>query len=539
MKKQLLSAAIAAASLAGVSQSAFAWDSSVTPDIEIFMAGASAQDKTIKNLYTTNMCDPATVTYYVSATANAHAAYFCTIKAGTVTGIAVDKKVLFHKRSAGGSAQGVNPLINATPIAHMLIGPACETTGLGTSASPYVCPTTQNANKISDAGVSDVEPTQFYGPNTPTGSTPVVAATANANLNVVPAAALVFGVPVSEGLYSALQKAQGITDPASPKYVPGCLANAYNSTTVGAELGVCMPSLSKEQVATLASGQIKKWDEFKINNVALTTFVGADKYAPTADGSGAQTVSILPTNINFHYCKRVNGSGTGAQQYIKFLGFGGAAPLSPDWASTPGGAGRLVHIVSGAGDMDNCLEDWSKGTNLTAQRTSNSPSDVFTAGVMNTALATGWAIGQQSLESNANVAKRYKFIKIDGVAPTLENTFRGKYMDWVEQTFQWRKGTAAAIAANPVTTEEVAILTLLTKDAASPTILGTDVNLAYNHPFGQSGYLAIGKNFAWSDNLDLNAPAIPYSHSIASGALNNASVPVIPGTSPLTKNKPL
>jgi len=536
MKKQLLSAAIAAASLAGFSQGAFAWTSATTPEIEIFMSGATAQDKTIRNLYTSNLC-ASDLHYYKSAVSNAHAAYFCTL-GGASTGLPLSvqgKKVLFHKRSAGGSAQGVNPLINSTPIAHMLISAACETTGDGlTEATAFVCPTTNNANKISDAGVSDVEPTQFYGSNTPTGSTPVNPAAAAAALNVVPAAALVFGVPVTEGLYVALQKAQGLLVGGSTGL--DCTPNAYNKT--GSD-GACMPSLTKEQVATLAAGQIKKWDEFKVNGVALTTLAAGINYAPTKDGSGPQTSSAAPTNIQFHFCKRVNGSGTGAQQYIKFLGFGGAAPLSPDWSSVPNA--RQVHVVSGAGDMDNCLEDWSKGTNVTAQRTASSPADVFTAGVMNVAGNTAWAIGQQSLESNAKnpngteVDKRYKFIKIDGVAPTLENAFKGKYIDWVEQTFQWRKGTAAATPANPVTADEVAILTVLAKDAANPTILGTDVNNQYVHPFGPSGYLAIGKNFPFTDTLNLAAPVMPYSHAVA-GSLNNAQTPVIPSS---TNSKPL
>ncbi len=522
MKKQLLSAAIAAASLTAFSQSALAILPSVTPEIEIYMSGATAQDKALRNLFTTNLCAAGTLHVYKVANLKDHAAYYCTITGGTVPGIATDKKVLFHKRSAGGSAQGVNPLIDGVAIAHMEVSTtSCVTAGkAGTDADPFICSTL--VNKLSDAGISDVEPTLFTGPNKPSNASEVDPAQANAALTVVPAAALIFGVPVSDNLYVALQRAQNL------------LAGFGGTCTAGDYTDACMPSLSKSQVATLISGQIKRWSEFKVptsqGNQVLTALTAGLTYTDS-DGT---VRNVTPTDTKVHYCKRIDGSGTGAQQYAKFLNNPCSdAGLSPDWIGSTL-SGPVKHEVSGSGNMEECLEDFADGETVAKQVTSTNP-DVFNTAV-NTANNTGWAIGMQSLENNATHAKHYRFVKIDHEAPILENAFRGRYMDWVELTYQWRKGAAAANPLNPVTADEVAILSKLATEAGSPTVIGTDLNLAFNHPFGQSGYLAIGgATFPYSNNLNVNAPIMPYSHAVK-GSLNNCQVPVIPSST--NANKP-
>lgn len=534
MKKTLLSAAIAAVSLAGFSQGAFALAPSVTPDIEIFMSGATAQDKALKNIFTTNLCNPATLHIYKSTNLTDHQAFFCTIPANAVAGITVDKNVLFHKRSSGGSAQGVNPLIDGTAIAHMEVSTtSCVTAGkAGTDADPYICSTL--VNKLSDAGISDVEPTLFTGPNKPSNALEVSATAANAALEVVPAAVLLFGVPVSDNLYVALQRAQNL------------LTGFGGSCAAGQYTDACMPSLSKQQVAELISGQIKKWSEFKVGSGAGTTLTTLTAGLTYTDSDGTVR-NVTPTDTKVHYCKRIDGSGTGAQQYAKFLNNPcSTAGLNPDWAGSAL-SGPVKHEVSGSGDMEKCLEDFADNEQNAKQFTAfTGGADTFKTYVNstvevidpNTPLAanarTAWAIGMQSMEYNNTHTKHYRFIKVDGVAPTLENAFRGKYLDWVEQTYQWRKGAAAANALNPVTAEEVLILTKIANEAGNPTIIGTDLNSLSNYDFGQSGYMAIGKNFAYSNNLVSTAPVMPYSHAVKS-SLNNCQVPVIPSSSSTSK----
>lgn len=519
MKKQLLSAAVAAVSLAGVSQGVFAHAPNVTPDIEIFMSGATAQDKALQALFV-NLCDAGTLDIYkdnnkAGSEGKDHRAMFCTLNSTNVPGLSLNgtpvgsAKVLFHKRSAGGSAQGVNPLIDNVAIAAMRIDNGnCTQQG---ATNTWFCNATgaNLTNVVSDAGISDVEPKLFVGPNKPSNASEVDPAAADAALNIVPAAALVFGVPVSDNLYVALQKAQNLL--AAPNGTGACAIGDYSEA--------CMPSLTKQQVAELISGQIKKWSEFKINGTALTTLATGLNYTDS-DGT---VRTVKTTDEKVHFCKRIDGSGTGAQQYAKFLNNPcSSAGLSPDWAGSSL-AGPVKHEVSGSGDMELCLEDFADGETNAKQITSTNP-DLFNTAV-NTAGNRGWAIGQQSLENNATHGKHYKFIKVDGVAPTLEQAFRGKYLDWVEQTYQWRKN---------ISQDKITIISKIATDAGSPSILANELNIDFVHPFGQSGYLAIGKNHPFTENLNVNAPVMPYSHAVK-GSLSNCQIPVIPASTNTSK----
>ncbi|OAI11683.1 hypothetical protein A1359_01655 [Methylomonas lenta] len=517
MKKQILSAAIAAVSLLGFSQTSFALAPNTTPDLEIFMSGATAQDKAIAALFN-NLCDAGTLDVFkdnnkAGSEGKDHTAYFCTLSSANVPGLSVNgspvssANVLFHKRSAGGSAQGVNPLIDNVAIAAMRIDNGNCAVSSGTT---WFC-NAQGANlsnQVSDAGISDVEPKMFVGPNKPSNAGAVDAAAADAALTVEAAAALLFGVPVSDNLYVALQKAQGLL--AAPA---NCAAGAYTEA--------CMPSLSKQQVAELVSGQIKKWSEFKINGTALTSLTAGMTY-DSGDGVIRQ---VTPTDTKVHFCKRIDGSGTGAQMYAKFLNNPcSTAGLDPDWAGSAL-AGPVKHEVSGSGDMELCLEDFADGESNAKQVTTTNP-DVFNTTV-NSSGAKAWAIGMQSTENNATHAKHYRFIKVDGVAPTLENAFRGKYMDWVEQTYQWR---------NAISQDKKTIIQKIATDAGSPSILGTVLNPGFVHAFGPAGYLAVGTKHAFTENLNLSAPVMPYSHAVK-GSLSNCQVPVIKAST--NNNKPM
>ncbi|MCQ8103513.1 hypothetical protein NP590_05290 [Methylomonas sp. SURF-2] len=521
MKKHVLSAAVALASLAGFSQGALAHAPGVTPDLEIFMSGATAPDKGLKALFT-SMCTPGTLDIYrddpgaASTKGRNHNAFFCTVSASeipnlTVNGSAVTSaKILFHKRSQGGSAQGVNPLIDGVAIAHMRIDNG-NCTNVGSGNWDCNAAGANLVNVVSDAGVSDVEPKLFVGPNKPSNASAVNPAQADAVLTVVPAASLIFGVPVTDNLYIALQKAQGLLDAPS-----SCSAGAYTEA--------CMPSLSKEQVATLVSGQIKRWNEFSVNGTALTTLTAGMTY--TDDTVNPPVVrNVTPSDTKLHFCKRIDGSGTGAQMYAKFLNNPcSTAGLDPDWGGSAL-AGPVKHEVSGSGDMELCLTDFARGTNTAKKVTSTNP-DVFTTDV-NPSLATGWAIGMQSLENNATHTRPYRFVKVDGVAPTLENVFKGRYMDWVEYTFQYRKA---------ISQDKKTVIAQIAKDAGAPSIIATELNSGFVHPFGPSGYLANGNNFSYSHTLNLNAPVNPYSHEVK-GSLSNCQVPVI--KSVVNNNKPI
>ncbi|MGH8557674.1 MAG: hypothetical protein ACRESZ_09480, partial [Methylococcales bacterium] len=423
----------------------------------------------------------------------AHRAFFCRIDNNQVPGLNITTPaVLFHKRSTGGSAQGVNPLLDGVAIDAMVINNG-NCTRVGTTQE-WLC-RISNAGDLtkvfSNAGVSDVEPGLFFSINTPAGFQPVKLSDVAQKLTVRSAAALVFGIPVTKSLRDALQEVQ--------KNAGLIRANC----AIGDDTQPCMPSLSTQQISSILFGAVKNWDQIHALNSAkiLTPFT--------------QALSIVaqPQNKLVAICRRVPGSGTQAQANAVFLN----APCSrtalrpiTQALSNPV-TGPIVVENSGSGDVRLCLNDFNNGTNLSG---------------VNPSLQKFWAVGIQSTENNADLADDYRYIKVDRVAPTLKNAANGTYKDWVELTYQWRKdGQAGAPGAN-----QLAILETIVARAGGPEILGA-LNLAkFFHPFGVAGYLALtvnGHRLGPNGAFNLNNPVTPYTHIPRSAInLSNCRVPV-------------
>jgi hypothetical protein len=468
---------------------------SASADIEIFMSGATAQDLNLRQLFS-ELCVAGTLDVYLdkanpASPGAAHTALFCQIDSAKVTGLSVNNpRVLFHKRSAGGSAQGVNPVLDEQAIDAMAINNGnCEKDA---ASGNWLCRISQPGDlvkKVSDAGVADVNPELFRGINTPDGSAPVDPAKAAQRLDVVSGGGLVFGTPVTKSLRDALQRAQ-------------IDMGTLDQDCEGKDDERCMPSLSKHQIASLLTGNIGKWSAIKV--------VGKDGQPKGALTDYAQG-SI--TDDKVYICRRVNGSGTQATINAKLLN----APctdgaVSPASTSNPL-AGPVVVLNPGSGNVDTCLDDFNQGTN-------NSNA--------NAAGAKAWAIGVQSTERNADIKRNYRFIKTDGVAPTLANTASGLYMNWVEITYQWRKA-----AYNGPTGDKLRLIQKIAADAGSPSIIAKN-NAKFVHPFGQGGYLAAtaaGHAAPADGKFDANNPVNPYTHAPGL-SLDNCRVPVVDASQP-------
>lgn len=469
--KITLGVAIAGLMTAGA---AFAHGPAVTPDIELWMSGASAEDGMIGTLFN-ELCVSGTLDTYLSQETkpgSSHRAFFCTLDNAKVPGLALSNpKVLLHKRSAGGSGFGVAPVADGTPIAHMSIANNnCSVV----SANTYHCTTTNPGdivNQVSDAGISDVEPALFVSPNVPSGFAAVTPAQLN-KLNITSQVGLVFGVPVTKNLRDALQQVQGITP-------------------VGSEAEDKMPSLSREQIASLMNGGIRKWDALKVNGVSLTS-------APGVTG---------PADTKVHICRRVEGSGTQAQFNANFLRVPCTDGAAPPLTSSNPVLGPVVTLNSGSGDLDTCLHNENGANN--------------------------WAIGLQSTENNTfdfttnTYPRNYRFIKVDGVAPTIKNAANNQYFDWAENSIQWRKATFGGPAG-----DKLVILTKIATDAGKPNIVA-NVNNQFKYSWGDAGYLALNTN-GWTGNTPFN-PANPVATAthVLGGAVSNCRVPQVNKSSEL------
>ena len=457
MKMKSIVMAVAAATLSG---QALALSPTTIPDMEVWLSGSSAQDGAIGTLFSGDLCVAGTYDLYLDNSAtpgSAQRAVSCTLDSTKVVGLSTaNPKVLIHKRSAGGSAMGVQPVADGTAIEFMNVnGANCTAT---VTPNVYSCAynvTTNMVKHVPDAGFSDVDPGMFVGVNTPSGYADVTAVEMAA-LTIKTTRAGVFGVPVTVALRNALQQAQGLV--------------------VGDETVANMPSLSRDQIASLmAIGGITKWSSLMVGGTALTAYPGV----------------TAPASSLVNICRRVQGSGTQAATNAVFLNnpcaSGALQPASASNTLT----GPIVTQNSGSGDVETCLD------------TANT--------------ANKWAIGVQGTAYNkpdalGNMAKGYRFIKVDGVAPTAENVYNNTYPDWVEETMQWRTGVPAA--------DVQTILSKMSTDAGKPSIISS---FNVNQTWGLTGYLSLNTNgYAPSTVWTASNPVATATHGVS-----NCRLPLI------------
>ncbi|MCG8315390.1 MAG: hypothetical protein MI976_19445 [Pseudomonadales bacterium] len=502
MKLVKLSVLASAMAVAGAANAGPVEDLVAGATVIINMSGASASDKTIRGTFG-NLCTTTPIVFTdrctegdvaacgdtVDVTGNApalpgksYAAYYCEMDNTTVPGLTGTERVLVRKRSAGGSFFGTVPVAQNTVanVNQMVLNDTnCAVTA---DANIYKCDKDVVELTQSEAGVSDEEPTLFKGLNVPAGNddlgNPYVAFT-SADLaqldRVASVAALTFGVPVTNALYVALQEAQGLNSDLDGDTIK----EAQNETGTPEQILAEMPSLSREQVSALITGSVGSWADVTYGGTALTSF-GA---APSDD-----RVSI---------CRRVNGSGTQAQMNAVFLNApcyaNASSPASDNTSCTtekgknntdlpffvcpgfqddsevtrydylaPSYGAPIVHENSGSGDVTACLDDLQDDNR--------------------------WAIGVQSLEKDSS---KWSFIKINKMAPTLENVARGNYIDWAASSIQYN-------FLAPKIAEKTAILDAMIDEVGTAAVL-EGLNDDTNHPFAPeagTGLLGFAHNNA-------------------------------------------
>ncbi len=117
---------------------------------------------------------------------------------------------------------------------------------------------------------------------------------------------------------------------------------------------------------------------------------------------------VPPSDDLVYVCRRVDTSGTQASYEMFFLNQRCAAGVHPFVKNS-----SKVFMGSGTADVKACINE------LDRQKV--------------------WAVGIMSTENVASEADdRWRFVKVDGVAPTLLNTFSGRWPFFVEQSYQWR-----------------------------------------------------------------------------------------------------
>lgn len=484
MNLKKISAAVAAALAGAVTSTAFALpatDYNATPGdtLDVFVSGASAQDGALERLFR-NSCDAGTLDIFRDG--SNQRVLFCRISNAGVPGFPVaGQKVAIHKTSVGGSGNGVQPVANQTALGFIDMN-AVKTNNLctsgtsvpsetvaGTTFAGYVEHTGCTAplrNAVPDAGISDVEPA-------------LVGASAAeiSRLNVQSQNAVVFGVPVTEALRNALQEAQGLT--------------------VGAEDEANMPSLSKAQLASIYNGGIVDWTQLVSGN-------GTD--LPSA-------ASNPPSDSQVYLCRRVPTSGTQASFEVYMLGqrcTSGVVGMLPGNDGGVVGAGT-VNEGSGTGNVKSCLS-----THDGANR--------WAVGLFST---ENVAVSETPAVDDGNV---WRFIKINGAAPSLLNTANGKHDFFMEQSIQWRN----AASGNALAGLKLTLMQDIAANAGSPSIIRA-INNGFHHSWGDGGVMALITNGHMPTMAAPGAPVTAADVAInpvltstksPQGAPNNCQTPV-------------
>jgi hypothetical protein len=425
-----------------VAGSSFADPNAPAADFTIYASGASAQLATIGGALT-SLCQPNVVGGHQIRFYQGHAnpdgssnpaanannnlrAYRCTLKAGSPANPAIDNKtILFVYSAIDGSASGVQFVArNAGETRQFINFASCPATAsVGTTGSTAadlaltpansqrfncnVANTVSTIAKVSVAGSSDVEPSQFTNDNAP--SIGDVSESDLAELEVRAGRAVLFGVYANSAMWLELQKRQGILPPTATAAV--------------------MPSTAGFAPAQRPNMTVLEYRNIVTGNASNMSLIS---------GNGKPVAGTM-TAGPYTLARRVKGSGTQAMSNIYFLnngcGIATGTALTPADASFSDANGQTV--IEGSGS-----------SNVVAELNN----------------VTRPAIGVLSLETPATA--NFAPLLLDGVLPNRANAIAGQYNFYGEETFQWSK-TKLSAAVDPSGPNKVAILERLVRASAA------------------------------------------------------------------------
>ncbi|MFZ2726245.1 MAG: hypothetical protein WAX77_08350 [Methylococcaceae bacterium] len=545
MKKLLLASAIGMALFNNASYAAITVNADGTPTAatlanttEVYLSGAGALQTLIEKALLIGtkdgLCKTGTVRKYQDSGTNGsnQVAYLCEFNKGTGLNAVLNtlsthpntwkSNLLLYKRNEGGSLPGLVPVANNLPLTFLNVKAnpgVCTPVSAGIFAATVSCEysSTNNNSHVPDFGVSDQEPRLFTIAN---GNSPVGTPAILSNYKITPGVDAIFGIAVTTKLRNALQEAQF----------------GRTSTCVGAETESCMPSLSTGQIAAIfgaynapvapatlpavGAGKIHDWKQLKI---------GATGDLWTNASSANQA-----TSSKVHICSRTIGAGAKVAFGTAFLSTG-CNPSAPKVVGQADYLGKdevvgsapvlesatrpIVHVAASLSSVDECLDE----LDLDANNTTGAFDSTQYVG-------TRWAIGYTAIERNATRSKAYRYIKVDGAAPTLENVASGKYNFWSEVVYVYRNAT------NPLIGDRLTLINEFINSFGRPAVVSL-ANTDATHSFGVSGHLAVpnAAHPAPANGLvDLANPINTLSYAIYPGtstnSTNNCRVPLIYST---------
>jgi hypothetical protein len=246
---------------------------------------------------------------------------------------------------------------------------------------------------------------------------------------------LIFGVPVGTKLRDSMQSAQGLT--------------------VGDNSEAQMPNITVAQLNAILTRKYLTW----------TDAVGLTAANRTAGGLTDDSVYVV---------RRSTGSGTTRITNEEFVGEFCAPGIQ---ASTPatGTAGASLSATPATDCVvGSATKLWQAGITedlLTCLATYNAGTTNTTANITTGAGAIGIASTDFVPGQNAS-PDGYRFIKINGSAPTIKNVGDGKYGIWSEVVINYNKARLGAAADPTSTTDQFGFWSRFKTASADATFLG-------------------------------------------------------------------
>lgn len=497
------------------------------PDLIVYTSGGAAQDQAITRVVSNTLAAPGSLDTFSDVSGSSIGgrwqAFYFTGNANLPGGLA-GKKIIFEKRSYGAAGYGVVPLFandgNGLALEHLnivgLAESAWDVDGAAGGKKWKKAISAANAatyltKVVSDGGFLGVDPDILLKPNTENYPEQVNELTTGApepnwplNLNQVPAGftqvstgGLVYGIAVTEELYKVLQAAQKRA------------GSLPASVTIGAYDANSLPNLNRNFVASILAGKISNWEQVKIVDkdtqqaVSLTDVAfDAGIAAPFKNGDGKTPVGVG---------RRNKGAAIGAVAYAKFLNYPGTANANKPADNTPDGdeanAVPIVKSPGGVNATNNLLKDWNNGANASG---------------LNPGSQKIWGLAVNSGDKDAGV-NPWRYVRIDGYAPTIENVAAGVYPHWAEGVVLYRTDKAG----DAQWADKKALLKAFADDLGSPSVAKA-VNTQL--PFGLSGIFATTKDprgFTASIPFNPDNPVVPLTHyCTATGSTQTGIVPV-------------
>ena len=443
---------VAALLAVGATVGAHAVDlSTISTSNILFVSGSTAIDNTIIQRFintTDGLCGGSIDVYSDTNTGVKFVAVACLSGSrATAFGISLNTPIAVIKEDNADSVNGIAP-VNANTAIPFPTVTSVNATNCG-AASPHICGGGVTAtNRAPNFGYSDVE-AKLFGAST-------------ANLNVNASVDQVFGIGASLGFYHALQNLQGLTADDNIVHVP----SLHRPQLYSMLQGVLPPSIL---VNTAGTTDASVTTELFGTNTNANSFCGhATTPCATADAN------------NLYLCLRGQSSGTMqiSQVYFSRAGCSGsagffAAPTHPSCAAD--GCGWVTatfqsdpsFVGASTGDVLTCLQ-------------AHDAAGQFAIGIVGTDNFWG---------ANQPIAARrdWRFIRLDGVMPSIENAAADKYEYWA------RSVSYAPKAGRPNSAAGVAggLASVAAQIGSVGTVVAVNTAFQNTAPAFDAGFLAI------------------------------------------------